>query len=90
MPTFAPSSWNCTLATPTLSVALAATVTGPDSDAPLVGEVRVTTGGVVSGMVLSTLTATAALVVELPVVSTATAVKMWFALERSVVLRESV
>jgi hypothetical protein len=71
-------------------VALAATVTGPDSDAPLVGEVRVTTGGVVSGMVLSTLTATAALVVELPVVSTATAVKMWFALERSVVLRESV
>src|SRR3989442_14686171 len=47
-PTFAPSSLNCTPTTPTLSVAVAVTVTAPDTVAPRVGAVRATVGGVVS------------------------------------------
>ena len=47
VPRFAPSSLNCTPATPTLSVALAETVTVPDT-APTPGEVIATAGGVVS------------------------------------------
>src|SRR5207248_381193 len=64
----APSSKNCTPTTPTLSVALAPTVTAPDPDAPLAGAVMETVGGV-----LSTVTLTLALVVVLPAASRATA-----------------
>src|SRR5882672_824976 len=45
----APSSWNCTPATPTLSEALALTATVPDTVAPFAGAVRLAVGGVVSG-----------------------------------------
>jgi hypothetical protein len=46
---------NSTLATPTSSVALAATETGPDTAAPSAGSVSVTVGGVVSaGMAVPT------------------------------------
>src|SRR5438876_1551183 len=48
-PRIAPSSLNCTPTTPTLSVALAATVTVPATVAPGLGEVTLTVGGVVSG-----------------------------------------
>src|SRR2546425_569535 len=48
------SSWNCTPTTPTLSVALAETVTVPKTAAPLSGAVIDTVGGVVSGAVLMT------------------------------------
>src|SRR5205809_7047992 len=48
-PRLAPSSRNCTPATPTLSEALAVTVTVPDTVWPLLGEVMLTVGGVVSG-----------------------------------------
>ena len=45
-----PSSLNCTPATPTLSEAVAETVTAvPETVAPLAGVVRETVGGVVSG-----------------------------------------
>src|SRR5262249_57145350 len=47
-PRAAPSSRNCTPVTPTLSEALAATVTVPDTVAPFDGAVRLTAGGVVS------------------------------------------
>src|SRR6266516_3901142 len=48
-PKFAPSILNCTPATPTLSEALAVTVTVADTVCPLLGEVMLTAGGVVSG-----------------------------------------
>src|SRR6059036_2072118 len=48
-PRLAPSSLNWTPTTPTLSVALAETVTVPVTVAPLDGAVRETVGGVVSG-----------------------------------------
>ncbi len=47
-PRFAPSSWNWTPATPTLSDALALTVIVPLTAAPLAGDVIATVGGVVS------------------------------------------
>src|SRR5438445_13893084 len=47
-PRFAPSSLNCTPTTPTLSVALAETVTVPATVAPSAGAVIETVGGVVS------------------------------------------
>ena len=50
VPRFVPSTWNCTLATPTLSLALAETVTVPATVAPLAGAVIDTVGGVVSGL----------------------------------------
>jgi hypothetical protein len=43
-----PSGLNCTPATPTLSLALAVTVSVPDTVGPDAGEVRETVGGVVS------------------------------------------
>ena len=43
-----PSTWNCTLATATLSEAIAATVIVPETVAPEAGEVIETVGGVVS------------------------------------------
>src|SRR5207302_6910625 len=48
-PSGAPSSWNCTPTTPTLSVALAVTVARPDTVAPGAGAVIDTVGGVTSG-----------------------------------------
>jgi hypothetical protein len=48
-PRFAPSTWNCTLATPTLSDAFAVTETTPVTVAPFAGAVKDTVGGVVSG-----------------------------------------
>src|SRR5207245_3261116 len=48
-PRLAPSSLNCTPTTPTLSVALADTVTVPAMVAPADGAVIETVGGVVSG-----------------------------------------
>ena len=67
-PTFAPSTRNCTLCTPTASEALAVTVGVPDTVAPALGELIETVGAL-----LSTLTATAAEVRVLPAVSVATA-----------------
>src|SRR5206468_1123308 len=71
-PRFAPSSLNCTPATPTLSVALAETVTEPDTVDPLIGAVIDTVGGVRS---LATVTLTAAAVAVLPAASRATALR---------------
>lgn len=48
LPAFAPSNWNCTLATPTLSEAFAVTLTVPETVLPAAGEVIETVGGVVS------------------------------------------
>jgi hypothetical protein len=76
-PRFAPSSWNCTLATLTLSVAVAVTATVPETVAPPAGEVIETAGGVVSLVVLSTVTETFALVAEFPAASAATALIVW-------------
>ena len=72
-PTLAPSTWNCTLAIPMLDVAVALTVIVPETVAPETGEVIDTTG---LATTLFTLTVTAALVVELPAVSFATAVSV--------------
>src|SRR4029079_15150732 len=47
-PAATPSSWNCTLATPALSVALAAIVTTPPTVDRVAGDVIVTAGAVVS------------------------------------------
>ena len=48
-PSGIPSPKNCTPTTPTLSEALAVTFTVADSVWPLLGEVTLTVGGVVSG-----------------------------------------
>src|SRR5437660_1284805 len=48
-----PSSRNCTLATPMLSLALAETVAFPETVAPLAGESIITDGGTVSGLELT-------------------------------------
>ena len=85
-PTFAPSTWNCTLATPTLSEAVALTVTVPLTVALFAGEVIDTVGGVVS--LLLTVTFTPALVVLLPAESFATAVSVWLPFETDVLLHE--
>ena len=47
-PRLAPSSWNCTPTTPTLSEAVAETVTVPETVAPELGDVTLTVGAVVS------------------------------------------
>ncbi len=72
-PRLVPSSVNCTLVTPMLSVAVAATVTEPLIVAPLAGAVTLTVGAVVSGVVLLTVTVTAPDVAVLPAASRATA-----------------
>jgi hypothetical protein len=64
-----------------LSAAVAVTAIVPETAAPLAGDVIVTVGGVVSFVVLSTLTVTLALVVELPAASAATALIVWLPLE---------
>ena len=50
-PRFTPSSWNCTLATPTLSEAFAVTVTVFETVAPFAGTTTDTVGRVVSPVV---------------------------------------
>jgi hypothetical protein len=72
LPRFAPSSWNCTLATPMLLDALAVTTTVADTVAPFAGEVIETVGGVEVELLI--LTCTPALVAVFPEVSAATAV----------------
>ena len=47
-PTLEPSTWNCTLATPTLSDAVAVTVIVPETVAPETGELIATVGGAVA------------------------------------------
>src|SRR5882724_10941315 len=72
-----PSPKNCTPTTPTLSAALAASVTVPLTVAPFAGAVMPTVGGVVSGGgPLFTVTVTALEVVALPAASRATAVML--------------
>src|SRR3989475_11262940 len=71
-PRFAPSSLSCTPTTPTLSVALAETVTVPATVTPAAGAVIDTVGGVVS---LKTVTLTAAAVAAVPAASPAPAVR---------------
>src|SRR5207237_122816 len=85
-PRFAPSSLNCTPTTPTLSVALAETVTMPETVAPAAGAVIDTVGGVVS----ATVTLTAAAVAVLPAASRATAVRVCSPVEAVAVFHESV
>jgi len=90
LPTLAPSTRNCTLATPTLSEALAETETAPETVAALAGAEMETVGGVVSGVELLTVTVTEALVVEFPAASLATAVRVWEPLLAVVVFQEVV
>src|SRR2546422_10995377 len=75
-PRDAPSSWNLTPATPTLSDASAVTVIVPVTVAPEAGELRLTVGAVVSGALFETVTATDADVVVLPAPSRATALEL--------------
>src|SRR5437773_1855175 len=74
-PRLAPSTRNCTPATPTLSEAEALTVTDPDTVAPDAGAVMLTAGGVVSEF--DTVTVTGDEVVRLPAASRAVAVGGW-------------
>src|SRR5439155_1226574 len=71
-PRFTPSSLNCTPTTPTLSVAVAETVTVPETLAAGAGAVSATVGGAVS----ATVTLTAALAVW-PAASRATTLTLW-------------
>src|SRR5205085_1436783 len=73
-PRFAPFSLNCTLATPTLSLAVAVTVVVPLTVEPVAGAVIATAGGVVSLTVFDVVTVTGAEVAVLPAASLATAV----------------
>ena len=74
-PRFTPFSRNCTLATPTLSVAVATTATVPDTVDPLAGVEIATFGKVVSALL--TVTATSWETVALPALSRATADSLW-------------
>src|SRR5439155_3411576 len=87
-PRFTPSSLNCTPTMPTLSMALAETVTVPATEAPATGAVMETAGGVVSGTRLLTLTLTAAEVAELPAASRATALTLWLPFALAVVFQD--
>ena len=80
----APSSWNCTPTTPTLSEALAETVTVPETVAPDVGDVMLTVGAVVS----ETVTLTEADVAVLLAASRATAVKVCVPMEAVAVFHD--
>jgi hypothetical protein len=86
-PSGAPSKRKPTATTPTLSLAVADTVTVPDSVAPVAGAVIETVGGVVS---LNTVMLTAALVVIFPAASRATAVREWAAFVADPVLQDVV
>ena len=85
-PRFAPSTLNCTPTTPTLSLALAATVIVLDTVAPPAGAVTETAGATVS---LNTVTVTAADVLALPAASRATAVNVCEPLVPVVVVHET-
>src|SRR5207249_3225192 len=76
VPSGAPSSLNCTPATPTSSLALAITVIVPVTVAPAVGLVTDTVGDVVSAAPLSTVTVTGGDVATFPAASRATAVSV--------------
>src|SRR3989442_153399 len=84
-PRLAPSSFNCTPTTPTLSVALADTVIVPATVAPGAGEEMEMVGGV-----LSTVTLTAPEVATFPAASRATAVRVCAALVAVAVFHERV
>jgi len=71
-------------------VAVAETVIVPETLALLAGAVIATTGGVVSGVVLLTVTVTLALVAEFPAVSVAIARSVWAALLAFVLSHDSV
>ena len=85
LPTFALSSWNCTLATPIDDEAFAVTDTVPETVAPDAGAVIETVGGATA---LLTVMLTAALVVELPAVSLAIARRVCDPLAAVVVFHE--
>src|SRR5437762_1439678 len=87
VPRLTPSSWNCTPATPTLSVAAAVTDTVAATEVPPAGAVIDTAGGVVS---LATVTLTVADVVRLPAASRATAISACAALVAVVVVHDVV
>jgi hypothetical protein len=72
-PKLAPSTVNCTLVTPTLSLAVARTVMPPLTVAPLSGDEMVTVGAVVSAETLLTVIVTVAELPVLPAASRATA-----------------
>src|SRR5262249_22849364 len=78
-PRLAPSNWYCTPVTPTLSVALTARPTVPDTVAPATGVVIATVGGVVSAAG-AMVTVTVGDVPRLPAASRATAVSAWLPL----------
>ena len=89
LPTFEPSTLNCTPTTATLSVAFAAMPTEPDTVAPAPGLVRATDGAVVSpgggGGALELETVTLRCEFELlPAASRATAVTVWLPFETPV------
>jgi len=89
-PKLAPSILNCTPTTPTLSEALAVTVTVADTVWPLLGEVMLTVGGVVSeGGAFATVTVTGAEVVRLPAASRAMAVMVCEPFAAPVVFQET-
>src|SRR5439155_952675 len=89
-PSAAPSSKNCTPATPTLSEAVAVTVSVPETGAPLAWELVLTVGAVVSGGgPLALLDALAVEVVRLPAASRAIAVSVCEPLLAVVVFQET-
>src|SRR5206468_15417 len=85
-PTLAPSTRNCTPATPTLSEAEALTVVDPDTVAPDAGAEMLTEGGVVSAF--ETVTLTGDEVVRLPAASRAVAVRVSVPTRRAAELQE--
>src|SRR5256885_790520 len=91
-PKLTPSILNCTPATPTLSEAVALSVTVADTVAPFKGELMFTAGGVVSGGggggAFATVTVTGAEVVRLPAASRATALIVCEPLAAPVVFQE--
>ena len=89
-PRLFPSNLNCTPATPTLSEALADTVTVPETVDPLAGAVMDTVGGVVSAAVLLTVTLTGEEVLRFPAASRAMAVSVCEAFDAVVVFHDTV
>ncbi len=81
-PKAAPSSRNCTPATPRLSAALAVTLIVPETLVPFAGDAMLTVGAVVS---LAIVIVTGAEVVRLPAASRATAVSVYTPLDAAVV-----
>jgi hypothetical protein len=86
-PRLEPSTSNCTLATPTLSDAVAVTVIVPETAAPELGELIDTVGGVVPDVLFTVMVSTA-LVALFPDVSTATAVRLCLPFAKVVVFKD--